>query len=43
MERESLYMQFGWLNFIGDDKVLIGVRPDYQNKGVHALIFSKIR
>jgi hypothetical protein len=24
------------------DMLLIGVRPDYQNKGVHALIFSKI-
>ncbi|MFN2394298.1 MAG: N-acetyltransferase [Bacteroidales bacterium] len=24
------------------DMLLIGVRPDYQNKGIHALIFSKI-
>ena len=24
------------------DMLLIGVKPDYQNKGVHALIFSKI-
>ena len=38
------FMRLLWALRFNDtvDMLLIGVRPDYQNKGLHALLFEKI-